>query len=213
MNFNDLVSFLQQRLQKPLPGAKAHGKMKPVMANGAPIRIKHHKAAKEGAVLILLNQVSGQPRFPLIQRPEYDGVHSGQIALPGGKKESEDTSLIATAQRETEEEIGIDRHQIRIIGNLSPFYVAASNFNVLPVVGVLYEPAIFKADPREVQEIINPAIASLLDPKNRQEGERSVGGSFKLVSPQFLLEDKEVWGATAMILSEFESILQEFTVR
>ena len=210
MNFDEVINFLRERLSKPMPGAEAHDKMKPKLKNGSSINIKHPKKPREGAVLILINNLNGKAHFPLIQRPEYEGVHSGQIALPGGKKEEVDSDLIATALRETEEEIGIAKSEIKVIGSLSPFFVAVSNFMVLPVVGMMDGEPDFLPDSREVVEVINPAVADLVNEENRKEKELPARGGITLLSPYFELSEKTVWGATAMMLSEFNEILSGF---
>ncbi|MEO1254034.1 MAG: coenzyme A pyrophosphatase, partial [Bacteroidota bacterium] len=75
--------------------------MKPRMVNGAPLQLKHNTSPKKGAVLILLYEEAGQIHFPLIQRPEYEGIHSGQMALPGGRYEEIDGDQYVTALRES----------------------------------------------------------------------------------------------------------------
>src|SRR5690606_38620464 len=89
---------------------------------------------KEGSVLILIYQKNDQLYFPLMLRPNYDGVHGGQVSLPGGKREETDKSFAATAVREAEEEIGVKPDEITVIGQLTELYVFASNFKVVPVV-------------------------------------------------------------------------------
>ncbi len=210
MNFDEIIYFLEKRLKGTKPGAFAHNQMKPTLANGSPISIKHTSPPKKGAVLILINNINGEACFPLIQRPTYEGVHSGQIALPGGKYEPSDDDLFQTALRETEEEIGIAQQEIEVIGALSQFYVAASNYDVLPVVGRMNAAPSFRLDQREVEEVINPKLAALTNRANRKKKELLVRGNVKLDSPYFDLEGKVVWGATAMMLSEFEAILGEF---
>ena len=210
MNFDELIHLLEKRLSEPLPGGIAHDRMKPKLQNGTPINFKHPQPPREGAVLILLNKAEDGTRFPLIQRPNYEGVHSGQIALPGGKREASDPDLFGTALRETEEEIGVAQSSIKIIGNLSSFFVAASNFQVLPVVGMVEATPTFIPDQKEVVEVINPRISDLVDHSTKKEKDLIVRGGVKLRSPYFDLENKTVWGATAMMLSEFEAILEDF---
>ncbi|MEM0938942.1 MAG: CoA pyrophosphatase [Bacteroidota bacterium] len=211
MNFNALIDFLEKRLQLPMPGHVAHDLMKPKLANGAPIQIKHSRLPRDSAVMILLYQRNGKIHFPLIQRPKYEGVHSGQIALPGGSMEGNDRDLFETALRETKEEIGVEKNKVEIIGNLSSFYVMASNFNVLPVIGYVNYIPNFVPDSREVEEIIYPSIVDLIDVKNRKEKKVTAKGGIKLLSPYFDLSGRTVWGATAMMLSELVVILEEFS--
>ncbi len=211
MNFDELTVFLEKRIQEPMPGNLAHKLMQPRLANGSRIQIKHPNPPKESAVMILLYKKEDKPYFPLIQRPKYEGVHSGQIGLPGGKKESSDSSLIDTALREMEEEIGVMKNKVDIFGHLTPFYVSASNYNVLPVIGrVDHEPP-FIPDHREVEEIIHPSVADLIKANNKKEKEVIARGGIKLLSPYFDLFGKTVWGATAMMLSEFVVLMEEFS--
>ena len=210
MNFDELIHFLEKRLKKEMPGSIAHNRMKPKMPNGAPLRIKHATSPREGGVLILFFEEDGEVKFPLIQRPTYKGVHSGQMALPGGRRELEDSGLIATALRETEEEIGVSRNAIQVIGTLSKFFVAASNYDVLPVIGKVNERPHFTPDPREVHDIVTPSVSHLIAEDRLKEKEITAGSGMQLMSPYFDLENRTVWGATAMMLSELVTILEDF---
>ncbi len=201
---------MQDRLQESLPGASAHDLMKPVMPGDGTIQTKNNDSRRKGGVMILLFEKDGLVRFPLIQRPVYNGVHSGQVALPGGKKEETDTDLIITAKRESEEEIGVDMGSIHVVGSLSRFFVAASNYDVLPVVGYVKEPPVFIPDEREVSEIITPQVIDLIANEKRQRKNMEVRRGVTLDTPYFDLQQKVVWGATAMMLSEFASIISEF---
>jgi 8-oxo-dGTP pyrophosphatase MutT (NUDIX family) len=209
MNFDELKGFLEKRLQKELPGGIAHELMKPRLPDGSPLRLKNSKPPKEGGVLILFYENDKKANFPLIQRPKYEGIHGGQMALPGGKYEKGDDDLVMTALRETREEIGVPEEKIEVIGSLSTFFVAASNYIVKPVVGVIHEHPIFVPDPREVEEIITPSIDQLIDSTLLKEKELIVRNGYKLQCPYFDLEGRVVWGATAMMLSELVVILKE----
>ncbi len=210
MNFDELTRFLEKRVKLPMPGDLAHQRMKPKMADGAPLRLKHTTPPRKGGVLILLYEENDEVRFPLIQRPTYEGIHSGQMALPGGRFELGDRDLIDTALREANEEIGVDATNIEVLGNLSEFFVAASNYMVLPVVGKInYRPS-FLPEPREVEEIVTPTIQQLVIPDNAREKEMTVRNGFRMLCPYYDLEDRVVWGATAMMLSELVEILKEF---
>ncbi|WP_424961522.1 NUDIX hydrolase [Ekhidna sp.] len=213
MNFDELTSFLEKRVQQPMPGDVAHQRMKPKMANGAPLKLKHATPPRKGGVLILLYEEEGSVRFPLIQRPSYEGIHSGQMALPGGRHEEEDMDLFQTALRESEEEIGVHREKVEIIGSLSEFFVAASNYQVLPVIGKINHKPSFIPEPREVDDIVTPPITHLIDPERLKEKEISVRSGYRLICPYFDLEGRTVWGATAMMLSELVDLLSEYPVR
>lgn len=210
MNFDKVTYFLEKRLKEDLPGAHAHEMMKPRMANGSNYSLKQRSKPREGAVLILFYESEGKVKFPLIQRPIYEGIHSGQIALPGGKEEESDGSLEITALREANEEIGIDPNKVEIIGSLTKFFVIVSNYRVLPVVGKVNEVPEFVADEREVESIISPSLSDLINPSLTKEKQMLVRGGVDMVCPYFDLQDKVVWGATAMMLSELVVILKEY---
>ncbi len=207
----DLIQSIQKRLKLDLPGNAAHMEMVPTLPKGAPIRIKHSSPPKEGAVMVLLFQENGTYKFPLIKRPNYEGVHSGQMALPGGKYEKDDQDLSHTALRETNEEIGVASETIQIIGSMSSFFVAASNFQILPVIGFVDHRPDFVPDAREVDDIVIADIFDLIDTKKRKVKEIIVGNGISLNSPYYDIEGQVVWGATAMMLSELSVILKELS--
>lgn len=210
MKLSHLASFLKTRLSQEMPGSSAHDLMKPSLSDGGQVRIRHDSPPRQGGVLILFFEEDGVVKFPLIQRPEYEGVHSGQIAFPGGKSERTDNDLTETALREAEEEVGVGRNKITVVGTLSKFFVSASNFDVLPVIGVIDEQPQFVPEEREVSEIITPKASDLLDEDRLLTKDIVARNGFKLRSPYFSLENKVVWGATAMMLSELKAVLSEF---
>ncbi len=205
----ELIGRLKQRLQYPLPGRIAHQEMAPDISAQSRVKFKFSGQLRKGAVLILLYEVGGQVRFPLIQRPVYEGVHSGQIALPGGRHEDRDTDLIATAIREAQEEVGINPDTVEVIGQLTDFLVAVSNHLVLPVVAFTSVPPTFVPDPYEVNEVIEARLEDLLDNQNVKETEMVTSGGYRLQSPYYDMNGKVVWGATAMILSELVHLIRE----
>ncbi|RED93839.1 NUDIX hydrolase [Marinoscillum furvescens] len=207
----ELIPKLKARLKSGLPGDVAHQKMTPRLINGNRVRMKNSQTPRKGAVLVLLYQDADRWHFPLIQRPSYEGVHSGQMALPGGRMEPEDQNLIDTALRETHEEIGVPAANVEVLGQLSEFMVTASNHLVLPVVGYSPHKPSFTPDPREVAEVIRAPLDQLLNKDHLKEKEIEASGGFRLHSPYFELNDKVVWGATAMMLSEFVHILEDLT--
>lgn len=209
MNWSQLVKHLEERLQLPLPGASAHEPLRAIPVGDIRPVFSHSLAPKPGGVLILLYEENGIIKFPLIKRPEYLGAHSGQVSFPGGKAEVGETSLEA-ALREGEEEIGISRYEVRVLGTLSDFFVIPSNFLVTPVIGTIESP-VFKPDQREVARVLTADLYSLLKDEAVQEKEILAAGKFPLRAPHFEVEGEMVWGATAMMLNEFRTILKEFT--
>jgi 8-oxo-dGTP pyrophosphatase MutT (NUDIX family) len=204
----DIGAFLKERLKKPLPGDFAHQQMmaQPI---GQRFKMEYDKPPKKGAVMIVLYPDEGKIYFPLMQRPPYQGVHGGQVSLPGGKKEKSDNNLIETAIRETFEEIGVKISDKEVIGTLSDLNVTASNFIVRPVVSILHKKPDFIRDPREVEQIFKAEVKHLIHPETLQVTELTVEQKVRLKAPFFDIEEKVVWGATAMILSEFVEILKE----
>ena len=163
--------------------------------------------AKKSSVLVLLFKDDEELKTVLMKRTEYDGAHSGQISFPGGQFEKTDSSLTDTAIREANEEIGIEISKIIVIGHLSKLYIPPSNFEVLPVVAFYNGKPEFKLEKTEVEKIIEVKINTLLDKETKQTTEIHLH-SFKFKTPCFNIQDNIVWGATAMIISEFLEILR-----
>ncbi|MCB8934426.1 MAG: CoA pyrophosphatase [Anaerolineae bacterium] len=156
-----------------------------------------------GGILILLYCVDDEFHIVLTQRPDYDGVHAGQVSCPGGRHEPPET-LGETALRETWEEIGIPPADVELLGQLTPLYVMPSDFEVHPFVG-RYTGAgrpRFVPDPREVAAILEVPLRLLLDPATRAKEEMELRGGLRLHVPFFRVGERRVWGATAMMLSE-----------
>lgn len=207
MELSSLAERLSNRLLQALPGALAHEPMRAVPVGDLTPNFQHKLPPKPGAVLILLYEEDGHIKFPLIVRPEYPGAHSGQISLPGGKAEPGEDA-IQTALREGEEEVGIDRTKVEVLGKLTNFFVIPSNFLVTPIVGVIKDP-VFRADPREVSRIISCTLFDLLLEGAIKKKEITAAGKYRMMAPHFEIEGEVVWGATAMMLNEFRTVLLE----
>lgn len=156
---------------------------------------------------MLLYPEDSQLWLPLIVRPTYPGVHSGQIALPGGKVEGADVSLTATALRETEEEIGIRVSDSQVIGELSELYIPPSNMQVTPVVALIPEKPSYQPDPREVAEVLDIPLAAFTDPNNQLTVPVKTAAA-TLEVPSFVIDERIIWGATAMMMSELLAVLE-----
>lgn len=208
---NTVIKNIQQALSGPLPGLTGQIEMAPQPVNGQVDRWKIPDFCREAAVLILLyphfvNESRQTLHIALTQRREYPGVHSGQVSLPGGRREGNE-SLQTTALRETAEELGVFPETIKVIGKLSPLYIPPSNFCIYPFVAFKSTRPNFKPDPREVAELIEAPLDLLANPAIRktevwhfeQHGQRRI--------PFFEVFGYKVWGATAMILSEFLALL------
>lgn len=193
----------------PLPGVEAHLRLAPE------IRIKDLKSgdtavnAMQSAVLILLYPVEGKLKTVVILRNEYDGAHSGQISLPGGKAEDTDADFEYTALREAQEEIGIDRDKIEVIGQLSRFYVRPSNFIVYPFIAFCWQRPVYNPDPVEVQRIIEVDIFEDINYDKLTSRTLTFKNHAPVTAPGFTVGGEFMWGATAMMMSELIQILTQ----
>jgi 8-oxo-dGTP pyrophosphatase MutT (NUDIX family) len=208
MSFADLIGKLEQRLKLPLPGPEAHEPLRATPAGIIKPKFDHISPPKPGSVLILLYEEEGVIKFPLTQRPDYLGTHGGQISLPGGKAE-QDEDIIDTALREGEEEIGVSRNKVKVIGQLSNFFVIPSNFIVTPVIGYLEELPQFTPDPKEVVRIMEGRLDHLVRADAIRTKEIIAAKIYPMTAPHFEIEGEVVWGATAMILNELRMVLLE----
>ena len=202
------VNFIKSALNKPLPGQSAQEQMMPSLSDKSRFSLEAKATARPGAVMVLFYKKNGTLYFPLIERSAYDGVHAGQISFPGGKMDLSDHDLEQTALRETEEEIGIPSSKIQILGKLSELYIIASNFNVLPVVGYIDEPFSFKKDDHEVASIVEANVADLLNDEVQKQTVLQVS-NYIIDAPYFDINGHVVWGATAMMLAELKTLLQQ----
>jgi 8-oxo-dGTP pyrophosphatase MutT (NUDIX family) len=159
--------------------------------------------AKKAAVLLLVHSHHNKAYFTLIERSSYDGVHSKQIALPGGKVENEDLNISDTALREAHEEVNIIPSDVQVITTLSNIYIPPSNFYITPILGISEKRPKYIAEEKEVNNILEIPLSALLNPSVlKQTTIKSKKGNFK--SPYLDLHNKIVWGATAMILNELK---------
>jgi len=209
MELTRFILLLEDRLKKPLPGRSAQLKMSSLVRIQEMMNLSQGLDAIQSSVLILFYPIEDGIGLVLMLRPEYKGIHSGQISLPGGKYEEDDESLIYTALREAKEEIGIDPTQIQIIGQLTEMYIPPSNFIVTPVMGYQATKPVFKADPKEVARIIEINLTDLLDKKNLQMKKMKLRLGFSLKVPSYVINGNIIWGATAMILSELVEVIRE----
>lgn len=208
MKLAALVDRLKERLSGPLPGASVHAAMRALPIGETIPRFVHKLPPKPGGVLILIYEEEGQLRFPLIKRQEYIGAHSGQVSLPGGKAEPGENAVQA-ALREGEEEIGIDRTTPNVLGTLSDFFVVPSNFVITPVISTLDSVPTFMPDAYEVARILTGSIDELIKDDAIKQSEILAAGQYRMMAPHFVIEGEIVWGATAMMLNEFRTILRD----
>lgn len=201
------VDKLRKALNKPLPGEVAHLEMVPLTRQQEVKKAINEGVHRLSAVLVLFYMRQQKYYFALVKRSVYDGVHSGQISLPGGQVEKTDADYAATALRETFEEVGIDAKKVQMLGSLSPIYIPPSNFDVYPFVGALTEEPHFAIDPVEINRLIEVDLDEFLSPACKTEKQIRHRTGMRVKVPCFYLQGEVVWGATAMILNELRLVL------
>jgi 8-oxo-dGTP pyrophosphatase MutT (NUDIX family) len=201
--FDQLVSAVTEGISR-LPGVEAQRRMAPQPRHGwrpgfAP------EDARPAAALLLLFPANGEATVLLTKRSSALPQHGGQVSLPGGAVDPGET-IEGAALREAEEEVGLARAAVRVIGRLTPLHIPVSGFVLHPVVG--YTPArpATTAEAGEVDRIIDVPVAHLLDPARHRRMVR-VRDGIEFDMPYFDIDGEQVWGATAMVLAEFAAIL------
>ena len=164
-------------------------------------------ALRAAAVLVPLVERDGGLTVLLTQRTAHLSAHAGQISFPGGRIEPEDADAIAAALRETEEEVGLPREHVTVIGRLDN-YVTGTGFEITPIVGIVAPPFPIVIDPYEVAEAFEVPLSYILDRRNHHRVERDSGGKRRVfyVLPY---EGRNIWGATAGMLVNLAEVLAE----
>jgi 8-oxo-dGTP pyrophosphatase MutT (NUDIX family) len=196
------VQKIKTALERQLPGQEAQFRMAHSFRKEASSIVPEN--AKEAAVMLLLFLKNDVWHTVLIQRTAMENdQHSGQVSFPGGKKEASDSSHADCAKRETFEEIGVGSELIQILGALTPLYIPVSNFKVYPFIGFVEAEPVWNKQTSEVSEIMHVPITHFLEEKNKKTTTVKGKGFSLENTPYFDVNGKVVWGATAMILSEF----------
>ena len=205
------IDSLEKRLNEPLPGIEAQAHMAPVDHR---LYMKPAPDHLEASVMLLLYPKDEEWNICYIRRSSKNPQdrHAGQISFPGGKLEETDPSLEACALRETYEEIGISPDKIGILGPLSELYISVSRFKVYPFIGFMKNAGDFVIQESEVNGIIEVPLHHLSNNNLRKTGEISVGGWSRDDIPYFDLYGEKLWGATAMITSEFLNIYNDVKI-
>jgi len=209
IGFPEFIRKLTNELFQPLPGMEAQLRMSSLRRSNEISNFKRMNEAIKSSVLIFLypERITKQTTFVVTLRSTYDGIHSGQISLPGGRFEFEDENFIQTALRETKEELGISPSKVNIIGQLSELYIPPSNYLVHPFIGFSNEFQVFIPQPKEVAQIIEIPVHSLLNEQNVIQKKITIG-DINFIAPSFFINGTTIWGATAMILNEFKEVLK-----
>ena len=200
----EFIKKIETSLGSKLPGPEAHDIMR--VGPRIPFSIKKMtKSPVASSVLILLFEENNSFNFILTLRSKKVETHKGQISLPGGVQEKNE-SLKETALRETKEEIGALPETIEIIGELSSIYIPFSGHKVQPYVGWASAPPKLIPSAHEVERIIIVPVNELIDEENQTQKKTTLRG-IPVTMPYFSLKGEIVWGATSMILSEFKQII------
>lgn len=205
-----MVKRLQDALSRPLPGLVAQLTMAPAPRVGwDPLKVP--QGTRDGAALVLVYPHDDAYLLPLTVRGSGLRNHTGQVSLPGGRVDDGET-IEAAALREAEEEIGVARGSVQVLGRLTPLHIPVSNFLLHPVVGFVPARPVFNRAEWEVARIIEPTIGQLRDPgtiKREFRTRTTAGETIQIDVPFFDIESEKVWGATAMVLAEFCAILPD----
>jgi 8-oxo-dGTP pyrophosphatase MutT (NUDIX family) len=209
MNFQDFLQYVPNIIPVKLPAVAAHLKMAPKERAEALKNLDIEAInPRIAAVMMLLYPKNDETHLILIVRNSYNGVHSSQIAFPGGKYETTDADFEETALRETHEEVGVLPEKIKIIKEFTPMYIPPSNFLVHPFLGISTEELSFYPDVREVASIIELPLSVFLNDEIVIEAVLSTSYGANISVPAFDIQNHVVWGATAMILSELRDVLR-----
>ncbi len=212
-SYKNWTEELKSLIKKPLPGPKAHTRVAPIDRIEGLENRDWPQDAKRSAVTFLLFPKDGQINTLFMKRPEYPGVHSGQVSLPGGQKEKEDATLLNTAIREYREETGIILEERNYMGALSEFYIPPSNFLVQPYIAFVNELTELFPDKTEVESLHQIVLEDLFMEENftteniliRNKEKKSIN----IKAPCYMVGGLRIWGATAMMISELQMIIEE----
>lgn len=209
MHFEEFLKYTPKIQNAELPATNAHAKMAPTNRMDLLKAIDFSKVVpKRAAVLMLFYPKGSQTHLALILRTSYNGVHSSQIAFPGGKVEESDADLSHTALRETHEEIGIHPQQVKLVRPFTEVYIPPSNFMVYPFMGYSKNNLEFVLQEDEVAGLVEFPLTDFLNDAIivNTVMKTSYAGSIEV--PGFQVNEHFVWGATAMMLSELKDTLK-----
>jgi len=211
MNFN----FFEQQISKikdlPLPGEASQYKMAPEsrLEELQRINISQKNPRRAGVMALFYPTNNMGTNLLLILRKTYKGVHSNQVAFPGGKEEKSDDGLLTTALRETYEEVGVAPNDITVIKEISEIFIPPSNFMVQPYIGLYRNPKPFVKQDAEVELILEVPVSDFLDDTLVVSKKMTTSYAVDIEVPAFKLNGYIVWGATAMMMNEIKELLKQ----
>jgi 8-oxo-dGTP pyrophosphatase MutT (NUDIX family) len=210
MDFQDFLKYVPKLIDVTLPASEAHYKMAPLERIGSMKNLNVSSITpKYAAVMMLFYPKKGRTHLVLIVRNSYEGVHSDQIAFPGGKYEDNDENFQNTALRETHEEIGIHPENIEIVMPFTNLYIQPSNFMVYPFLGICKNEIVFVPDGNEVANIIELPLNDFLNDDLIVTTKISTSYAENIEVPAFSINNYIVWGATAMMMNELKEVLKK----
>lgn len=210
MDFEKFINAIPKIEKETLQAADAHIKMAPLERISSLTENVHDlEDLRKAAVMMLIYPNNSIAHLALIVRNKYEGMHSSQIALPGGKAEAGDAGLKATALRETFEEIGIRPEQIEVVRQFTDIYIPPSKFLVSPFLGISFEPVSFNPSQYEVAGMVELPLDVLLDDSNVIKASMATSYSSDAEVPAFKFGSHIIWGATAMIMSELKEVIKK----
>jgi 8-oxo-dGTP pyrophosphatase MutT (NUDIX family) len=204
MLYTDAVAKLERAFALELPGVAAQDALAPIPRREWPAGSSRSRI-RNAAGLLLVFPADGQAHIVLTVRADTLGRHGGQVSLPGGVVEPGET-LEHAALREAHEEIALPLNGVRVLGALTPLDIAVSGFRLHPIVGVREARPVLAPSDGEVARILEPSVDDLFAPDCLRVTERPLDGRTRTI-PAFHVGDADIWGATAMVLAEFLTLL------
>jgi 8-oxo-dGTP pyrophosphatase MutT (NUDIX family) len=199
--------LLSQRLTQPLPGRVGQRRFEPDLGFGRHFGPPPHDARPAAVTVLLYPGDDGEWRVPLTVRPAEMTAHGGQISFPGGSIDPDETDE-AAAVRELFEELAVSPSEVTPLGRLSQLYIFGTNFLVQPWLAMSARRPAFVPNPNEVAELLEPSLAELCDPTAWSRHPRTVRG-LRAEVPHIQFHEHRIWGATAMILGELITLVEE----
>jgi 8-oxo-dGTP pyrophosphatase MutT (NUDIX family) len=205
--FPDVIAHLDAGLRGKLPGPPAHALLAPRPRRQWPEGFNHARIRHAAGLLLVFpdGPGAGVAHIVLTLRASTLARHGGQVSLPGGVIEPGETFAQA-ALREAYEEVALRADEVRVMGALTPLDIPVSGFRLQPIVACLHRRPLLRPAHGEVAGILEVAVDDLLDPGTLMVTERSRNGRTQVV-PGFHVANVEIWGATAMVLAEFLTLL------